>query len=431
MQARPGDRDRLRRAAAHLKSSVRYERKGLSKKAAAHFGRVMYYGTGDERGNIFDLPDEILEMIFRDAFYGENKRAAMIALINKKTNIVMLEMLSKLSKHLTKMSTEASIVMLQELRASRPFNFFKKALVRKTTIEFVREIMNQRNEAGRDGPVDSIIKKVKKLTEDHWYHLDFCYEFHGLVDIKLGKLGEETGVTEGEKTKCASMLQGFLDHLDSDQPCIECAILKRDETRAQIKQIIEGTFAPKSIRSMETGYSSVITSNMVKYYTMGKILDASDYGHLCIWRLDRVVSTNSMFDANSLFKAGWNDDEWDVRLWDTRSVKSMNSMFYGNQGKMSGVETWNVESVNDMSSMFRDATNFNRDLSRWKLSEGTILTGIFAGAIGMEARSKPKMVILKEAAEAAEAAEADKAAEEDEFESATAGESARKGEKRR
>jgi hypothetical protein len=40
MQARQGERgspERLRRAVAHLKSAVRYDRQGLSKKAAAHF----------------------------------------------------------------------------------------------------------------------------------------------------------------------------------------------------------------------------------------------------------------------------------------------------------------------------------------------------------------------------------------------------------
>jgi hypothetical protein len=68
MQARQGERERLRRAVAHLKSAVKYERQGLSKKAAAHFGRVMYYGTGDAGGTLLDLPDEILTHDLRSCF---------------------------------------------------------------------------------------------------------------------------------------------------------------------------------------------------------------------------------------------------------------------------------------------------------------------------------------------------------------------------
>jgi hypothetical protein len=71
--------------------------------------------------------------------------------------------------------------------------------------------------------------------------------------------------------------------------------------------------------------------------------------------------------------------------------------------------------------MFRDAKNFNRDLSRWKLREGVNLSRMLDGAIRMDSRRKPKMVVLKEAGGAGEAdrrkeGEAGEADEKDDFE---------------
>jgi hypothetical protein len=85
--------------------------------------------------------------------------------------------------------------------------------------------------------------------------------------------------------------------------------------------------------------------------------------------------------------------------------------------------------------MFQGAKNFNRDLSRWKLREGVNLRRMLDGAISMDSRRKPKMVVLKEAGEAGEAGEADRrkegeageADEKDDFEYT----SAPKGRKRR
>jgi hypothetical protein len=422
MQARQGERERLRRAVAHLKSAVKYERQGLSKKAAAHFGRVMYYGTGDAGGTLLDLPDEILTLIFDHASDGAPYRndGALSLALGATSKRIASERIA---------STRAGI-----LRETRLFNRAKKALARQSTIEWVREMRKPGVRDEPDGAVRSLLRSIKSRVMGEWYHFDFCYEFHGLVDIKHGRK-EDT--TQEERTTCANMLQGFLDHLHSDQPCTECAILKRDETRGQIKAIIEGTFVPKRILGMETDDSArVIIPAVVSCYTGGKIRNAHDYGHLCVWRLDGVTNASRMFDASSFYKSGWrwNDEEWDVRLWDTRGVRSMESMFCANEGKLSGVETWNVESVENMSLMFRDAKNFNRDLSRWKLREGVNLSRMLDGAISMDSRRKPKMVVLKEAGEAAEAAAAakeDEAAEEDEFGGSTTAKSARKGEKRR
>jgi hypothetical protein len=313
------------------------------------------------------------------------------------------------------------------LRETRLFNRTKKALARQSTIEWVREMRKPVGGDEPDGAVGSLLRSVKKRVMEEWYHFDFCYEFHGLVDIKHGR---KEGATEEERAACATMLQGFLEHLRSNQPCTECAILKRDETRSQIEAIIEGTFVPTRILSMEQeDYTRVSAQEAVSCYNSGTILNARDYGHLCVWRLDGVTNASGMFDASSLFKPGWNDAEWDVRLWDTRNVKSMERMFCENEGKMSGVETWNVESVENMSGMFRGAKNFNRDLSRWTLREGANLSRMLDGAIRMEARCKPKLVILAEAAAAAAAAKEDEAAEEDEFGGSTTAKSARKGKK--
>jgi hypothetical protein len=283
---------------------------------------------------------------------------------------------------------------------------------------------------GVDGAVRSLLRSIKSRVMEEWYHFDFCYEFHGLVDIKHGR---KEGATQEERTTCANMLQGFLDHLHSDQQCTECAILKRDETRGQIRAIIEGAFVPKRILGVDQeDYSQVGVKEVVSCYTGGKIRNAHDYGHLCVWRLDGVTNASGMFDSSSFYKPGWNDDEWDVRLWDTRYVRSMERMFCANEGKLSGVETWNVESVENMSRMFQGAKNFNRDLSRWKLREGVNLSRMLDGAISMDSRRKPKMVVLKEANEAGEAdrskeGEASEADEKDDFEYTAAP----KGRKRR
>jgi hypothetical protein len=324
-------------------------------------------------------------------------------------------------------STRAGI-----LRETRLFNRAKKALARQSTIEWVREMRKPGVGDEPDGAVRSLLRSIKNRVMEEWYHFDFCYEFHGLVDIKHGR---KEGATQEERAVCANMLQGFLDHLHSDQPCTECAILKRDETRGQIKEIIEGAFVPRRIQGMEQeDYARVSVQAAVSCYNGGTIRNARDYGHLCVWRLDGVTNASQMFDASSIFKPGWNDTEWDVRLWDTRNVKYMERMFCGNEGKMSGVDTWNVESAENMSRMFQGAKNFNRDLSRWKLRDGVNLSRMLDGAISMDSRRKPRMVIFAEAAEAAAAAAAakeDEAAEEDEFGGSTTAKSARKGEKRR
>ena len=56
-----------RRAIAHAKSALRYERQGALMKAKAHFGRaVAYYRTGfgtDAKAGIGDLPPELIDVI--------------------------------------------------------------------------------------------------------------------------------------------------------------------------------------------------------------------------------------------------------------------------------------------------------------------------------------------------------------------------------
>ena len=244
MQARQGERERLRRAVAHLKSAVKYERQGLSKKAAAHFGRVMYYGTGDAGGTLLDLPDEILTLIFDHASDGAPYRDD-----------------GALRLALGATSKRIASVMAGILRETRLFNRAKKALARQSTIEWVREMRKPRVGDEPDGAVRSLLRSITSRVMEEWYHFDFCYEFHGLVDIKHGR---KEGATQEERAVCANMLQGFLDHLHSDQPCTECAILKRDETRGQIKEIIEGAFVPKRIQGMETDdYDRVIIPAVV------------------------------------------------------------------------------------------------------------------------------------------------------------------------
>ena len=65
MDARERATNARRRAIAHAKSAVRYERQGAPMKAKAHFGRAMAYcDTGFGTG-FADLPPEIIEIIVR------------------------------------------------------------------------------------------------------------------------------------------------------------------------------------------------------------------------------------------------------------------------------------------------------------------------------------------------------------------------------
>ena len=106
--------------------------------------------------------------------------------------------------------------------------------------------------------------------------------------------------------------------------------------------------------------------------------------HLCVWRTDQLSSMEGMCagitgpgfeDAPA-----WKDTEWDVRLWDTRRVISMEGAFKKNGGRMSGVEAWNVGNVTNMRQMFRSARAFNRAIGMWDTSHVTNMSSMFEGA---------------------------------------------------
>ena len=63
------------RAIAHLKSAVRYERRGSHAKARAHFGRAMHYGFGN---SMSELPNEVIQIIVKYAMDDSNKLSSIL-----------------------------------------------------------------------------------------------------------------------------------------------------------------------------------------------------------------------------------------------------------------------------------------------------------------------------------------------------------------
>ena len=71
------------RALAHLRSALRYEKRGLGNKARAHFGRAMHYGgVGVADGLTLDqLPNEIQRKIISSALDGPGTGDFLLAML--------------------------------------------------------------------------------------------------------------------------------------------------------------------------------------------------------------------------------------------------------------------------------------------------------------------------------------------------------------
>ena len=99
------------------------------------------------------------------------------------------------------------------------------------------------------------------------------------------------------------------------------------------------------------------------------------YGPIGWWATGKVTDMYRLFYSQEQFNA-------DLGGWDVSNVVTMNSMFAkATSFKGSGLDKWQCsEQLQDMSGMFAGATQFNADLSRWDVSNVTLMYRMFEGA---------------------------------------------------
>ena len=342
------EREHRRRAIAHLKSAVRYERKGLCAKARAHFGRAMHYGFGTELGK---LPNELIEMIVRYVMEGSTEMSASWLAFPIKVDV----------PEFLRMSAE-------EMRKHIFYPFYIRT-VHATARKGTRELLEAYRRLPKRSDINSIAGALTNLhimIVEYWYHM--CpYRFHELVALLHAK-GKPIIIKE----LCGKLLDTFMSHLDSTEECAECMILKRPEIKMQIQQIINKNFEPRAI---DVDGDGKVVEGFVKKYENKLDEQKTIYGHLCVWKTGGLKNMIQIFDS-----VQWKDEEWDVRLWDTRLVHDMSYAFLNCKGLLSGVECWGVSEVRNMRSMFSTASEFNRDISSWDTRSAEDMSWMFYGA---------------------------------------------------
>ena len=356
------EREHRRRAIAHLKSALRYERRGLPAKARAHFGRAMHYGFGTEPS---ELPKDLIEMIVKYTIDGSTEvsggvlAAAIPSLRQVKVDVgKFLEMRS------------------DEMRKHTFYPFYictVQATARKSTYQLLwkydRLVTEMREESMERKGIVEALRDLRIMIVEYWYHM--CpYRFHDLVEILHAE-----GTPDKIRNLCSKLLEAFFVHLDTKE-CTECKILKRPEIKREIREIINKTITPNAVEithdMVDAGRG---ISGLVVQYEANPDEIKPRYGHLCVWKTGGVKDMRRVFDNRI-----WNDNEWDVRLWDTRIVSDMSYAFSRCGGLLSGVERWSVGGVSDMSNMFSQATSFNRDISSWDTGNVVNMSSMFEEA---------------------------------------------------
>ena len=353
-----------RRAIAHAKSALRYERQGALMKAKAHFGRaVAYYRTGfgtDAKAGIGDLPPDLIDVIVQHAIKSGDRDMSFVP----------EGLLPVIKVHVPVFLAMPPDEMKRDVFYPFYINMIK-AMARRPTIELLAEYQKSRGaNGGANMSIPQALSEVRLIILLDWYHM--CpYRFHDLVDILYNP-----DTPQATKDICWILLDAFLAHLDGNA-CTECRILQREETKQQIHRIIiedkegkEDRFKPAPVENLVS-----VKSLLDRYVTEDPATTKAKYGHLCVWKTAPVTDMTYAFSNTT-----WNNEDWDVRLWDTRKVTSMNLAFMSCKGLIRGVEHWNVMSVTDMGSMFHGATSFNQDIGKWDTSKVTDMSMMFHNA---------------------------------------------------
>ena len=350
MPMRRSERERL--AVAHLRSAMRYERKGRTLKATAHFGRAMHYGA-----SIDELSDNIIQLIIERALKGDTTSG-------KSSAYETLASLAGANKRLRGIiSTKVNFfkhASVGEIRKHPVYALCARNIAKLTSRDWLISSESS-GEISESDPLTNAIKQFHARSVSEWYHLH-PDQFHPMVKIK-----HDATETQLTRERSGSKLDDFMAHLDAE-PCTECAILQRDEPKEQIRKIISGTFTPVDI-----GKDTTPIKDLVQRYIGNPTEHSKTYGHLCVWNTGAVKDMESVF----LIYDGWKSDEWDVRLWDTRCVTNMASALAECAGPLLGVEHWNVAGVRNMDSMFHGARSFNRDIGNWDTSKVENMSSMF------------------------------------------------------
>ena len=354
------------RALAHLKSALRYEKRGLKSKARAHFGRAMHYGAAWD-----DLPADVLRQIVALVLDGNDAGEQLTGLLlaSKSTSARRLDAI------IGSVGSVARFVErpADEMRKSLFYPIYLLTLhatARKPTAELVALLVAYKSSDSSN--IAAAIKELRMIVISKW--LLFCpYRFHDIVDILHGAQSKQSKqpTTSDAETKqvCGALLEDFILHLETSAERAERTVLKSHAIIKQIREIKDHGFKHDAITEYD------IRVLVKRDEREAGLVAHATYGPLCLWKTGRVTNMSELFAGVT-----WKDEEWDVRLWDTRKVDNMQGAFGNCEGLLGGVDHWSVMAVKDMGSMFSGASRFDMDISRWDTSKVTNMSSMFVGA---------------------------------------------------
>ena len=230
---------------------------------------------------------------------------------------------------------------------------------KKTTIELVTLLATYNKSSVRGTDISAVIRELRMIIISKWFL--FCpYRFHDIVDILHGAQSSQPTTSDAEtKQVCGALLEDFILHLETSAERAERTVLKSHAIIKQIREIKDHGFKHAAITEYairvlvkrDERHAGLVTTHD---------LDGHNYGPLCLWKTGSVTTMVDLFAGVT-----WKDEEWDVRLWDTRKVDNMQGAFGNCGGLLGGVDHWSVMAVKDMGSMFSGASRFDMDISRW------------------------------------------------------------------
>jgi surface protein len=347
------------RALAHLRSALRYEKRGLENKARAHFGRAMHYGGV----GLADLPPDMLRKIIDDVMEGDQKGESLlnVYLASRGTGATTLDAILYGGGVAGFVEKPAD-----QMRKSPFYPFYLVTLhatAKRPTIDLVALLVEYNKSGVRGTDIASALRELRITIISKWY-LMCPYRFHDIVDIL-----HDTRSNEETKGVCSKLLEDFISYLSGPSKITEHTVLHRPEIIAQIRLIKEGSFKPAAVTDAN------IYDLVRRYGTQQDLVPDAFYGPLCLWKTGQAKNMVALFTDLQ-----WRE-EWDVRLWDTRGVKDMYAAFQNCNGLLAGVEHWSVMSAENTRLMFFGAAGFDRDISRWDTSNVKDMGYMFNGAI--------------------------------------------------
>lgn len=139
-----------------------------------------------------------------------------------------------------------------------------------------------------------------------------------------------------------------------------------------MKVIVDKLNEPDTQKNQVLDMSDVDISNFIN---LADTFNASMY---------QFKKTDNGYSCMDLLK---NMKTLNISGWDTSKVKSFYALFEGctNLEKIIGIEDLNVSNAHTISHMFNKCENLTKlDLSKWKVGNVTMTTGLFYGCIRLE-----------------------------------------------